>query len=107
MTELAVILLNYLKAHPNLTTRETERYQNTVTFAVSDNLILPQQADLFPDDKLAVVRLAHWFLTDQPELMAWLGNLIDPDQVFDPDSVWLTTAHLTQRKQLYIEISFE
>ena len=108
MTELTVLLLQYLHDHPHSYQFTRRDYQNVAAFIVDDTLVMPSQHVLFPDDRLSVVRMAAWFVPDNPALIDWLAALIDPENPLPtPDEVWLTSSHLTQQNKLLIEVSFE
>lgn len=103
----AEMILSYLQAHPQSAELVNRGYQNVVAFRLPDQVIFPQQAALFPDDRLNAFRLADDFIRHHRRLVNWLAELINPDEPTTPAAIWLTLSHVTATGVLFIEVSFE
>ncbi|MFD1484891.1 hypothetical protein ACFQ5J_06585 [Lacticaseibacillus baoqingensis] len=105
--KIAQMLLTYLQTHPTAYHRIPREAQNVVAFRLPDTVIFPYQQQLFPNDRLEATRVDDDFIQQEPALIAWLANLIDPDEPPVPQSLWLTLSHVTQAHANFIEVSFE
>ncbi|WP_225047553.1 hypothetical protein [Lacticaseibacillus kribbianus] len=105
--KIAEMVLTYLHSHPENRRDIAQGYQNVVAFALPDNVLFPYGAEVFPADQLNAFRVPDEFLTEQANLVAWLGSKLDPDEPPVPTELWLTLSHVTAASELYIEASFE
>ncbi|MFD1430458.1 hypothetical protein [Lacticaseibacillus mingshuiensis] len=100
-------VLEYLHTHPQQVTLIRRGYSNVIAFALSDQVIFPCQAELFPEERLNAFRLPDDFIVSNQKLVRWLAELIAPDDPQVPEEIWMTTSHISGSGHLFIEVSFE
>ncbi|WP_127849790.1 hypothetical protein [Lacticaseibacillus hulanensis] len=101
-------VFRYLKSHPESYQPTRLHYKNEVMLLVTDHVLFPSGAELFPENRLHALSLDEGFIRTQPELVAWMARLISPEAPTTvPDIIWFTGCHLPVQGKYVVQLAFE
>ncbi|KRN29292.1 hypothetical protein IV38_GL000174 [Lactobacillus selangorensis] len=101
------LILQYVQQHPESVRTELNQYENVITFTLSDLVLFPDGQELFPPMRLHVRRLPTQYVARNYGLLSYFYKRITNKDLGHFGEIWMTTAHLTDRHALLVELSFE
>ncbi|GEN95662.1 hypothetical protein [Pediococcus ethanolidurans] len=99
-------ILSQIQKHPDRAEINTLGYTNVVQLKFSDRLQVANPEIYFPNETLLVDRLSDEFVDKYNVLMDYFNSLTKkPMKSYH--EVWVTTAHILDKKVYMLELAYE